>query len=136
MSEAFPQVSRHDVERLWSDVIAGRVSWQETSARAEALVERVNSESPVVNWGLLTLYYLWQPGVARDAETLSASRDRWRAQLDEYDADPAGWMQTYFQRMFVDHAQVHSQQAARAFGAKLVAQGLLAATAVDQALGT
>ena len=75
MTEATPKVTRHDVEQLWSDVIGGRRSWQDTSARAEALVERVNSENPIVNEGLLTLYYLWQPGAARDAASLSSRRD-------------------------------------------------------------
>jgi hypothetical protein len=135
MTEAIPAVTRHDVERLWSDVIGGRVSWQDTSARAEALVERVSSENPVVNDGLVALYYLWQPSVARDAASLSARRERWRAELGKYDADPTAWMVSYFQRMLLGYGEVHGEPAARAFGAKLVAQGLLPAVDVDQVLG-
>jgi hypothetical protein len=134
MTEATPEVTRHDVDQLWSDVIGGRRSWQDTSARAEALVARVNSENPIVNEGLLTLYYLWQPGAARDAASLSSQRERWRDELAEYDADPAAWMRCYFQRMLVSYADRRRAPEAGAFGAKLVAQGLLAATDVDQVL--
>jgi hypothetical protein len=135
MTEAPPEVTRHDVEQLWSDVIAGRISWQDTSAHAEVLVDRVNSENPIVNEGLLTLYYLWQPGAVRDAASLSAQREAWRDKLAEYDTDPAAWMRSYFQRMLVSHAEVRGEPAARAFGTKLVAQGLLAAADVDEAFG-
>jgi hypothetical protein len=74
-------------------------------------------------------------GAARDAASLSARRERWRDELAEYDADPAAWMTSYFQRMLVSRVEVQGEPAARAFGAKLVAQDLLAARDVDQALG-
>jgi hypothetical protein len=44
-------------------------------------------------------------------------------------------MRSYFQRMLMSHAEVRGEPTARAFGAKLVAQGLLAAADVDPALG-
>ena len=76
-----------------------------------------------------------QPGAVRDAASLSARRERWREQLAEYDGDPAAWMRSYFQRMLISHAELRGDAAARAFGAKLITQGLVAAKDVDQALG-
>jgi hypothetical protein len=125
MSEPRTEVTPHDVERLWSDVIAGRSSWQETSDRAQALIDLVNSETPIVNWGLLTLYYLWQPGAGRDPESLTEARDRWRAQLRVYDSDPRAWWRGYYQRILARHAELFGVRAAQSFGERLVRYGQL-----------
>jgi hypothetical protein len=72
------EITRDDADMLWSDLISGRYTWQETSERALALIETVNVAEHIVNWGLMELYYLWQPGTARDAESQVAKREAWR----------------------------------------------------------
>lgn len=136
MAEAAPDVRRETVEQLWADLIAGRVSWRETSIRAEALVEQVNSENPLVNEGLLTLYYLRQPGASTDTTSLTRSRDCWHARMAEHDANPEGWMRAHFQQMLASHAGAHGEAAARTLGAKLVDRGALNAADVAEVLGS
>jgi hypothetical protein len=125
MSESRPEVTRYDVERLWSDAIAGRSSWQETSDRARALIDLVNSQTPIVNWGLMTLYYLRRPGAGRDPKSLTEARDRWRAQLRVYESDPRAWWRGYYQRMLARHAERCGVSAAQNFGERLVRDGQL-----------
>ncbi|WP_165966465.1 hypothetical protein [Actinomadura sp. 7K507] len=125
MSEPGTEVTRHDVERLWSDAIAGRCSWQETSDRAQALIDLVNAETPIVNGGLLTLYYLWRPGARRDPESLTEERERWRARLRVYDSDPRAWWRNHYHRMLERHAEQHGVPAAQGFGERLVRDGHL-----------
>jgi hypothetical protein len=134
MSQEQPEVTRNDVERLWADAIAQRYPAEETSRRAQALIELANSETPIVNWGLLSLYYLWQPEVRRDSASLVQSRERWRAQLREYDADPPGWMRRYFEQMLARHAERCGHEAGRTFGRHLVRDGYLNASEVARVL--
>ena len=128
------EITRADADMLWSDLINGRYTWQETSQRALALIETVNVPEHIVNWGLMELYYLWQPGTARDAESQDAQREAWRARLWEYDADPDGWNRRYYRRMVVEHAGRFGSHEARCFGRRLVADGLLRDSDVDAAL--
>ena len=134
MNPERPAVTRHDVERLWADAIAERCSWLETSRRAEALIDLVNSENPIVNSGLLSLYYLWQPGARRDPKSLSQDRERWRTRLHQYDANPAEWTRRYFEKVLAAHADRQGDEAGRSFGRKLAHFGLLAESDVARVL--
>jgi hypothetical protein len=128
------EITRDDVEMLWADLINGCYTWQETSQRALALIETVNVDEHIVNWGLMDLYYLWQPGTARDAESQRAKREAWRARLREYDADPDGWNRAYYRDMLVEHAGQFGYDKARSIGRRLGADGLLHDNDVDAAL--
>ncbi len=127
-------VTRLDADRLWSSAIAGTETLDKLGALAAALIERVNSENPVVNWGLLDFYYLSRPGAVRDPDPLIANYGRWRAQLADFDADPSAWMRSYFRTMLTTFACDHGEARARTFGAKLVARGHLTDGDVDNVL--
>ncbi len=103
--------------------------------RAELLLDRVNAENPIVNWGLHTLHDLRASVSERNSGELIDSRARWRAQLTEFDADPDGWMREYFSIMIARHAQWRGADAARRFGTKLVRDGHLEMSDVDRAIG-
>ena len=129
------KVTRTDVEKLWAGAISGRSSRLDTSSAAELLLGEANSENPIVNWGLHTLHDLRRSPAEPGPAALIDSCNRWRRQLDDYDADPDGWMRGYFRTMISRHAQWRGVDAARAFGAKLVRQGHLQVSDIDRALG-
>jgi hypothetical protein len=134
MTESPGEVTRADVERLWSSAIEGLSSWDELVVSAVALIERANSESPVVNWGLLDFYYLSRTDACRAAEALIRAHARGHAQLAEFDVDPTAWMRSHFQKMLAAFAKDHSRESAVSFGRKLVAQGHLSEDDVAKAL--
>lgn len=127
------EVVPEDVEALWSDLMDGRSTAQETSMRARLLMETVNV-THMANWGLSTLYALTYEGV-RDTEAVGLAHERWRRHVRDYEADPAAWDRRYYQRMIIDFANRHGTERARAFGAKLVASGELRDPDVAAALG-
>jgi hypothetical protein len=128
------EITRDDVEMLWSDLISARYTWQETSERALALIETVNVPEHIVNWGLMDLYYLWWPGAARDVESHKAKREVWRAKLREYDADRDGWNHRYYRDMLVRHTDAFGYTKAARLGRLLVTSGLLQGSDVQAAL--
>jgi hypothetical protein len=112
------------VERLWAEAVDGSAPIDEVHRRAEALLNLVNAESPVVNWGLTTLHHLTQsPG--RTREDLVRARTAWLAECERYDADPPGWMRRYFHDMIRDFTAHHGSEKGRAFAARLVRAGHL-----------
>jgi hypothetical protein len=128
------EITRDDVEMLWSDLISARYTSQETSERALALIETVNVPERIVNWGLMELYYLWWPGAARDVKSHMAKREVWPAKLREYDADRDGWNHKYYRDMLVHHADEFGYNKAACFGRHLVRSGLLQDSDVEAAL--
>ncbi len=112
-----------DVERLWSDLMDGRSTAQQTAARARLLMEAVNA-TDVASWGLSSLYALTFRGV-RKADDVASAFERWRQHVRDYQADPDAWDRSYYQRMIIDFADRHGVERARALGAKLVASGQL-----------
>ncbi len=128
------EITRDDVEMLWSDLISGHYTWQETSERALVLIETVSVPEHIVNWGLIELYDLRRPGAARDAESHRTKREAWRAKLREYDADRDGWNRTYYCDMLVHHADRFGYDKAARFGRRLAAAGLLQDSDVDATL--
>ena len=128
------EITRDDVEMLWSDLISARYTWQETSERALALIETVNVPEHIVNWGLMDLYYLWWPGAARDVESYQAMREAWWAKLREYDAEQVGWDHRYYREMVGRHAAEFGDDKAACFGRALVASGLLEDSDIEAAL--
>jgi hypothetical protein len=86
---------------LWSDLISGRYTWQETAERALALIETANVPEHIVNCGPMELYDLRQPATKWDAESQRAKREAWRAKLQECDGDPDGWNRRYYRDMLV-----------------------------------
>jgi hypothetical protein len=91
------EVVSEDVEALWSDLMDGRSTAQETSTRAHLLIETMNM-THMANWGLSTLYALTYEG-ARDAEGVGLAHERWRRHVRDYEADPAARDRRYYQRM-------------------------------------
>jgi hypothetical protein len=128
------EITRDDVEMLWSGLMSGHYTWQETSERALALIETVNVPEHIVNWGLMDLYDLRRPGAARDAVSYRTKREAWRAKLREYDADRDGWNRTYYRDMLVHHADKFGYDKAARFGGRLATSGLLQDSDVDAAL--
>jgi hypothetical protein len=128
------EITRDDVEMLWSDLISGRYTWQETSNRALALIDTVNVPEHIVNWGLIDLHTLWRAGAARDAESYRAMREAWRAKLRVYDADRDGWNRRHYRDTFVQHAETFGYDKAARFGRRLARSGLLQDSDVDAAL--
>lgn len=117
------EVVTDDVEPLWSDLMDGRSTAQETAMRARMLMETANA-THVANWGLSSLYAVTFRGVPA-AEDVSVAHERWRRHVREYQADPDAWDRNYYQRMITDFAKRHGTERAKAFGAKLVASGEL-----------
>jgi hypothetical protein len=112
------------VEQLWIEAIDGSASIDDVHRRAEALLDQVNAESPVVNWGLTTLHHLTRsPGRAQG--DLVRARTAWLAEVERYEADPSAWMRRYFQGMIRDFTRLHGPEKGRAFAAKLVRDGHL-----------
>ena len=126
------EVADEDVEPLWSDLMAGRATARETAGRAQVLLETA-SATHVANWGLSGLYALTFRAVPA-AEDVSAAHERWQRHVREYHADPGAWDRNYYQQMIIGFAQQHDTEAARSFGAKLVASGLLRDADVAAAL--
>jgi hypothetical protein len=112
------------VEDLWDRALAPPFDRLQVRERAERLLMQANSESPVVNWGLTELYHLTSRAQAKTDE-LAASHTRWLAEVERYEADPALWMRTYFQRLVRDFSASHGTQRGRAFAGKLVRDGHL-----------
>lgn len=119
-----PEVTRAVVEALWDDAVATPSDRLGINVRAERLLMQVNSESPVVNWGLTELHHLTRSPQATIDE-LVAGRARWLADVERYEADPAVWIRSYFQRMARSFAARHGTQRGRAFAGKLVRAGHL-----------
>jgi hypothetical protein len=93
--------------------------------RAEALLDQVSSESPVVNWGLTELHALTRDSdVAVDR--LDQRRTAWLTELRRYERDPGLWMRRHFQTVIEDFAKTHGPDESGAFASKLVRDGLLA----------
>lgn len=128
-------VTRHDVEHLWDDAISGRLPAASIADRAEALLGRVSSENPVVNWGLTDVYHLHR-FPSDSSVDLIGLRDRWRRQLAEHDVDSDGWMRQYFRSMIAGFAVDHGVERGRAFGLKLVRGGRLTPDDVTAALSS
>ena len=128
------QITADDVEMIWADFIERRYSWQETSARALALVETVNVPSHVVNGALLDLYYLWQPDAVRDLGAHRAMREAWRETVKRYDADPLEWDRPFYQDMLRRRAAEHGTKSARDLALQLVSDRLLRQKDADAVL--
>jgi hypothetical protein len=126
------EVVPEDVEPLWSDLMDGRSTAQQTATRARLLMETVNA-THVANWGLSSLYALTFRGV-REAGHVALAFERWRRHVRDYGADPDAWDRSYYQRMIIDFAKRHGTERARAFGARLVASGELRDADVAAAL--
>jgi hypothetical protein len=92
-----------DVEPLWSDLMAGRSTAQETATRARKLMETANA-AHVASWGLSSLYAITFRGVPA-AEDVSVAHGRWRQHVREYQADPEAWDRRYYQRIIIDFAK-------------------------------
>ena len=136
MTESRTEVTRFDVERLWSAAITATETWDVLAESASELVQQANAENPVVNRGLLDFYYLSRPGADRDAELLIKTHDRWRAELAAFDTDPAAWMRSYFRKLLAEFVGKHGVDKARTFGRKLLAQGHLAESDIADVLGS
>lgn len=119
-----PEVTRAMVEDLWDRALTRPSDRLRISERAEHLLMQVNSENPVVNWGLTDLYYL-AGSPATTTDDLASSRARWLAEVERYESGPALWTRTYLQRMARDFAATHGTERGRAFAAKLVRGGQL-----------
>ena len=126
------EVVPEDVEVLWSDLIDGRRTSQETATRARSLMEAANA-THVANWGLSSLYALTHVGT-QDAEALVLAHEARRQHVREYEADPGGWDRRYYQRMIAEFAKNHGDERARHLGARLVDSGELRPCDVDAAL--
>lgn len=132
--ESDREIHRGDCEMLWADLIEGRRSWQDTSQRAEALLATAQVPNPIVNSGLLSLYYLGQDGVPRDPESQTVRREAWRQALREQDADRDGWYRRHYSSMVHAHGVRFGRDPAASFGSKLVHSGLLATADLDAVL--
>jgi hypothetical protein len=121
-----------DVEPLWSDLMDGRSTAQETATRARMLMETANA-THVANWGLSSLYAIAIRKVPA-AEDVSVAHERWRRHVREYQADPVAWDCNYYSQVIIDFAERHGTERARAFGAKLVASGELRQADLSAAL--
>jgi hypothetical protein len=126
------EVVPEDVEPLWSDLMDGRSTTQETAMRAQMIMETANA-THVANWGLSGLYAVTFRGVPAP-EDVSVAHERWRRHVREYQADPVAWDRNYYQSMIIDFAERHGTERARAFGGKLVASGELRDADVAAAL--
>lgn len=121
-----------DVELLWSDLMDGRSTPQQTASRTRLLMEAV-SAAHVTSWGLSSLYALTVRGVA-EADVVASAYDRWRRHVRDYEAAPDAWDRRYYQRMVIDFAERHGTGPARALGVKLVAAGEMQAEDLAAAL--
>lgn len=119
---------------LWADLTDGRYTWQETSQRALALLDTVCVPNHIVNSGLMSLYYLWQPDAARDTASQWVEREPWRAMLREYDIDPAERDFSHYRQMLTGSVERRGVDEAREFGAWLVSDGLLRDSDLQTAL--
>lgn len=129
------EIDRDDIEMLWADLIEGRYTWQQTSERALAFVETVNVPNHIVSWGLMELYHLWRSDTAPDLDLQRDRREQWRAQLREYDLDPAEWDFSYYRRMLVGHFERCGVSSAERFATELILDGYLRQSDADFVLG-
>lgn len=133
MTQMPSETTRADVQRLWSEALADESSHPTLRERVEAQMDRADSESPVVNWGLTSLHAGLHAQL--DVDHLAEAHSIWLQALSSFDTDPSAWVTNYFVSMIKGFAEVHGTARATAFGSKLVAQGLLASQDVAGALG-
>lgn len=126
------EVGSGDVEPLWSDLIDGRTTAEETATRARVLMETANA-THVANWGLSSLYALTFRGTGSVGD-IAVAHERWQRQVRDYEADREGWDRSYYQRMITDFAERHGTDRARHLGGRLVASGELTAEDVAAVL--
>ena len=110
----------------------GRTTAEETATRARLLLETANA-THVANWGLSSLYALTFRGTG-SAGDIAGAHDRWQRQVRDYEADPAAWDRSYYQRMIIDFSVRHGTDRARHLGGRLVAPGELTDEDVPAAL--
>jgi hypothetical protein len=77
-----------------------------------------------VNWGLTELHRVTGLPGATSAQ-LVESRVTWLSEIERFEADPGGWMRSYFQRMVREFAEAHGVDRGRVLAAKLVRGGQL-----------
>jgi hypothetical protein len=118
------EVTAAIVDELWLQAIDGAVARDEVHRRVEALLERVNAQNPVVNWGMTDLHALTGSSDLSPDDLIKA-RGSWLTKVAEHDADPEGWMRGYFVAMLSSFSARNGAEAARAFAAKLVQQELI-----------
>jgi hypothetical protein len=116
-------VTAQVVDALWLKAIAGSLTKQEVHERAEARIERVSAQNPVVNSGMLDLHGLTRSASRPSKERLTEARTSWKAQLDHFEADPETWMRDYYVRMLRNFTDDHGVEKGRAFAMKLVRSG-------------
>jgi len=112
------------VDRLWTEAIVGSASTGDVHRRVEALLNQVNAESPVVNWGLTNLHHLTR-SPDRTPDDLIQARIAWRAEVERYQDDPSAWIRHYFEDMIRDFIESHGPEKGKAFAKKLVRAGYL-----------
>ena len=123
-SERGDPVTVHVVNEMWVAALEGSTTADEVHSRVERLLERVNAESPVVNWGMTRLRGLTRSSSASTDEFTEA-RIAWLAEVERYEADREGWMRRYFLDMVGAHTTNHGVEKGRAFATKLVRAGNL-----------
>ena len=132
-----PSVTREDVEKWWSNTLAGKCTTTEAANWAESKLDSAPDAEELVIQALLALQCLKHSPVSRDERArMAQALDLWRAELRHYDADPDAWNRIYFQRMLRDFANRFDDEQARAFGDKLVAAGQLKESDVDDVFRT
>ena len=123
-------VTRGDITRWWQDCIDGRRSRVETSEWAEDWLDRGPDVEELELQGLLELQALRFGDGDDDGSRLR----RWQAELRRHDEDPEGWNRRYFQHILVRSRGRHGVDRARAFGGRMVRDGLLTDQDVEDAL--
>jgi hypothetical protein len=116
------EVTAQVVDRLWVEAIEGSTAADEIHNRVEALLNRVNAESPVVNWGMTTLHALTRTP-ARPRDELIEAQNAWVSEVERYQADPKSWQRRYFVDMVRDFTERKGANAGRAFATKLIRDG-------------
>ena len=110
------------VRRLWDEAIEKPQRWASIHKRAEALLEQVNTENPVVNWGLTDLHAATRSSNST-ADSLVQRRSSWLEEIERYDRDPNLWMRRYYQKMIEEQTRAHGSKRGQAFAEKLVPGG-------------
>lgn len=117
-------VTRHDAEQLCADLLSGQRTWQQTSADAIALVERVDADNRIVNDWLLWLIDVRYED-QRQTEIIHAARQHFREALARYDADRDGWELRYVLRHIVGMWSSFGREKALHTARKHVRHGML-----------
>jgi hypothetical protein len=120
------EITKAMVRRLWDEAVQAPHDLASIHDRAEALLDQVNSENPVVNWGRLTDLHALTRSPEAVVEQLHQHRSAWLTELQQYELDPDLWMRHYFQNMVRDFTRMHGPDRGRMFAARLVREGQLA----------